>query len=116
LNRQLKPIVIIGILILVIWIVSKIYNNKIENDIAENKSTTYAKVYDVEYVGKNKVFRYKFKYDNKIYLGDAPAEKINFEILNKYYKIDFSTEEPEKNRINLNAEITDESIIERTGL
>ena len=104
-------------MILGAWIFSKIYNHNLEEEIKNNRFQTVAKVYEISYGAKNVSIKYKFRYNDKIYVGGIPGEKIEKDdVLNNYFKIDISTKNPEKNKIHFDKEVFNKQIIDSLDL
>jgi len=116
-EKKIKPILILSVILILTWLGSEYYNSTISHEIKENEYETIAKVYEVNYGAKNVSIKYKYIYQGKIYLSGKPLDKINTEdVLNKYFVLHLSTKNPEKNKLFLNKEITDDNIILKAGI
>ena len=116
-KKQTKAIIFLLILLSGAWIFSVNYNNSIKTEIDENRFETVAKIYDVKYGAKNVSLKYKFRYKGKIYLSGKPLDKIDKEkFINKYFRIEISIKNPNRNRIFLDQEITSDRIKDSINL
>ena len=97
-----------GFLILGIWIFVQRNNQKIMNEIDQNRFETVAKVTGIKYGAKNKSAEYKFNYNGKIYSsGKALKGGEYLNIVNKYFVLHLSTKNPNRNKIYLDREVKD---------
>ncbi|MDO5979334.1 hypothetical protein [Flavivirga spongiicola] len=95
------------------------FNNQIEkDDIKENLTMTYGKIYGSSNIYKKyskRNFRYKFTFDGKIYTGTSTGYITDGVKEGKIYKVEFSKENPRHNRMIFDIEYEQRLILDQKG-
>lgn len=107
----------IGIPILFYLIISALINmNKIEQNIENNKYETIGKVYKFFSNRSSSRYYFIYYYDGKKYNESNDIDYFGGEeCIDKYYKINLSTKNPEYSKIFLDQEVTDSIEIVNAG-
>ncbi|WP_234387202.1 hypothetical protein [Aquimarina sp. Aq78] len=93
------------------------YNKAIKSDIIANKYETVAKVYDIKNKNKKRWLFYKYKFKNKVYKSKVINKEFGSnQFLNRYYRVDVNSKNPERDIIYLDREVIDSLEIARSGL
>lgn len=108
------PIFGVMVFALVIYFSQK-HKNQVFNQIEANKESGIAKVVFIkegrDFSSAHYLYYYKGNgYESNIYLEDNGNQNLN-----KYYRIDFSSENPKLAKIYLNQEVTDTTEIINAG-
>ena len=101
-------------LLMIILAVVDMY--KREKSIKKNEYETVAKVYKYYSNRSNSRYYYEYFYHGKKYQNDEDIDNGNQEeCVNKYYKLELSTENPQFSEIYLEEEIVDSLKIKEAG-
>lgn len=105
-----------GLLLFIIIVSITLYNYSISKDIKDNTYSTIAKVtgYSRGPAGRDYI-EYKYYYNNKSYKSKEYAYENVDKYLNKYFKVDLSTKNPNHAEVFWDEEITDSVIISKEG-
>lgn len=91
-------------------------SQKKENTIIDkNKFSTIAKVYEIKSKRSFTYARYYFFFSGEKYFSGEYVDNDKRNTINRYYKVELSSVEPEHSRIYLDKEITDSIEIVRAG-
>ena len=113
--NKIKGSTIIFILV-GIWIVISIMQiGKTDKELEKYGVETVAKT--TRFVGKSKqpYVDYIFVVDGKEYLDDSPREKKPYEKVKHFYKLIYSSRNPKINKIYMDKEIIDTTLIMKAG-
>jgi len=110
---------IIGLIFIIIfavfaYLISKT-QNEIKNNILENKDQTVCKVFRIESRRSFKHVYYYYNYNGIRYERWDNGNVSEDEVLNKFYRVDISTENPSYSKILLDQEVTDSIEIVKAG-
>lgn len=116
-SHKEKIIGTIGIIIFIVffYLISR-DTKKFESNIREHKYQTICKVYRIE-TRRSFIHAYFYYYYNG--LKYEAWENINFSgdnVINKFFKVDLSTENPAYSKIYFDQEVTDSTEIVKAGL
>ena len=112
-----KSLITFGILITIFMITSAIIdmNNRSES-IEKHKCETIARVYKFNSNRSFNHYYYEYFYNGKKYQDYENIDKGNREeCVNKYYRMNLSTENPKYSKVYLNQEVLDSSEIRNAG-
>jgi len=113
--NKIKGSTIIFVL-LGIWIIISIFQiGKTDKELEKYGVETVAKT--TRFVGKSKspYVDYIFVVNGKEYLDDSPREKKPYEKVKHFYKLVYSSRNPKINKIYMEKEITDTTLIMKAG-
>lgn len=118
LENKIKYIpAVVGIPILSYLIISVLLKmNKIEQNIENNKYETIGKVYNFVSNRSSSSYYFNYYYEGKKYNKSNLIDYFDGEeCVNKYYKINLSTKNPNYSKIFLDQEVTDSAEIVNAG-
>ncbi len=110
---------IIGLICILFFVTFAYFINKAQNDIdsniKENKYQTTCKVYKFESRRSSRHVYYYYYYDGIKYERWENCNVSENEVLNKFYRVDISTENPSNSKILIDQEVTDSIEIVNAG-
>ncbi|EMY3553492.1 hypothetical protein [Flavobacterium psychrophilum] len=89
--------------------------NKVKVDIERNHTITLAKVFFINSKRSFTDARYFYFYEGRRYESGEYIDSSGDEYLNKYFKVEFSSKNPNHSNIFLDREIRDSSEIRKAG-
>ena len=115
-SESTKGFLLMACILVVLFIISKIYNNYVAETIQDSKYITVAQVTEIKLGAKNLSIEYKFKFNEKTYRSGLPIDDWpKTDLINKYFEIHVAKTNPDFNEIFLNREIIDSTIIKAAG-
>ncbi|MFN3755311.1 hypothetical protein [Flavobacterium sp.] len=110
------PLVIGLMLFTFLFIFSLTATNEIEESIKKNRFETVGMVYKFYSNRSNSRYYFKYYFNNKVYYNNDNLKDFEREeCVNRFYKINLSTENPKFSKIFLDQEVTDTSVILNAG-
>ncbi|WP_299338413.1 hypothetical protein [uncultured Psychroserpens sp.] len=103
---------VVALIVVILSIFYAIYE---VDDLRENRAISVAKVYDISFTRySSKYAHYEYYYNTERYTG-VKALKIgrNKKVLNKFFEVKFSSENPKNSEIDLTIEVKDTLRIRR---
>lgn len=101
--------------LVIIWIIYNFYQGYLyDNEIEKNGVVTIGKITKFKGAGKSPYLVYKFYSNGKSYFSDSPRDNEG-EKIGEFYKVIFSSNNPEVSRIYLDNRITDKTLILKAG-
>lgn len=111
-----KIIGLTGVLLfLSIWYIIDRNNKRKKNTIEQNKYSTVCKVFRVDSRRSFTHANYYFYYKDSMYISWKSVDKFEYEILDKYFKVELSTDDPDYSEILFDQEVTDPKKIVNAG-
>lgn len=111
---------ILGTLCCVTIVILTLYSNKYQKEkksmIDKYRYITVAKVDEIKPEKSFTVARFYFYYDGIKYESSEHIDDLGNRYMNRYFKVEFSTENPEYSNIFLDQEVTDSTEIVKAGL
>ena len=111
---------ILGTLFCVAIVILTLYSNKYQKEkqsmIDKYRYITVAKVYEIKPEKSFTAAEFYFFYDGIKSESWKSIEKSGSRYINRYYKVELSTENPEYSNIFLDQEVTDSTEIVKAGL
>ena len=111
-----KGFVIVLSILILLFIISKVYNNCVDSEIQNSKYNTVAQVDEIKLGAKNISVEYKFKINNRTVYGGLPIDEFpKKNLVNKSFKVHVSKTNPKFSKIFLDREILDTVAIKAAG-
>jgi hypothetical protein len=105
----------IAFALVVIWIIYNLYEgNKYDDEIEKNGVETIGRITKFKGAGSRPYLRFRFYANNKLFGSDSPRDDKG-EKIGDFFKVIYSSKNPEICRIYLDEKITDTTLILKAG-